>query len=70
MKWKPWIDFKKDIEILSISCPPCTECRYFKPRREYDKCGIYSGVVLCNTPREMEQDFSCYREEGDPIDRK
>lgn len=61
MKWQPYIDFKKDCEILPVTEPPCKFCIYWKPIRRYDHAGRYDGVQMCGK-REMINDFSCYEQ--------
>lgn len=66
MEYRPWIDFKKDIEILDIEAPPCKDCDFWRPHRRYVGTR-FDGVTLC-ARRDlsrgnggMEEDFSCYR---------
>lgn len=61
MRWKPWEDFKQDAETLPIPEPPCKGCLHWRPRRDYDKAGAFSGVVLCNKIGEQCNDFSCFQ---------
>lgn len=75
MKWQPWIDYKKDAEVLDIEDPPCKACKHFRPIRTYGRNGVFDSVKLCHVRdsggggAEMEADFSCY-ESHQPIGKK
>lgn len=61
MRWQPWDDFKPEEELLPILEPPCKDCVFWKPQRQYMMNGMYDGVRLCHSV-DMQKDFSCYKE--------
>jgi hypothetical protein len=63
MDWNPWDKFKEDCEVLEIPEPPCKNCIYWKPQREYrESIGgqIFDGVRLCHA-KGQQSDFSCFK---------
>ncbi len=53
--------------MLTMAGPPCARCHFF--RFELNKLvaqgrNIYDGYQFCHTPKDMERDFSCFRERG------
>ena len=65
MRWEPWEDDrgKEDLVRLDIPEPPCKECIFWKPHRQYittTKGAIFDGVQCCVSDEQFH-DFSCYR---------
>lgn len=60
IEWKPWETFRQDQELLPITEPPCKGCKFFRPRRQYETGGRFSGVVICEKIGEQCNDFSCF----------
>jgi hypothetical protein len=58
--WEPWKTYATEPELLPIDGPPCRNCARWKPIRKFTGAGEFEGVVLC-IAREMEHDFSCFR---------
>jgi len=58
--WNPYEDF----DVNSIQEPPCRVCKHFKPeidnRKGKDNRLLFMGVKICQTPKDMFQDFSCF----------
>lgn len=56
--WRPWERYKNAGGPIPVYEPPCRECKHFDPVS-------YSGKVsICQTPGDMEKDFSCFRQEN------
>lgn len=65
-EWKPWETYDQDAEVLPIPEPPCKECRYWKPQRQYikstyRKIGMVCDGIICCHAFEMFSDFSCFK---------
>jgi hypothetical protein len=59
-QWEPWILFKSDTEVLPIDEPPCKFCHNWKPVKNFDSSGNFSGLTLCHAETQFK-DFSCYK---------
>ena len=59
--WNPYDKFKQDLDELPIKEPPCTQCKHWKPIRNYFEWGAFKGLTLCHSEN-MEHDFSCFRD--------
>jgi hypothetical protein len=62
-KWAPWITYaaidQGIMPELPIFAPPCADCRFWAPRREYQS-GKMIGIICCHG--EFERDFSCFED--------
>lgn len=66
-EFAPWNDEKIKAQVnIDIEGPPCTECKFWRPRLKTDEYGNLDGVILCHYKDQILHDFSCYKpkEEG------
>lgn len=74
-KWEPWITYKDNNLPMNIPYPPCANCKYWRPQRDFADYGkTVIGVTLCTVAdgdpdpemaKEMWADFSCFRQRNE-----
>lgn len=65
--WRPWDEFKKNLDPLPIKEPPCKHCANFYPIAQYGTEGVFQGVRVCHA-EDMHHDFSCFRDNMRDVD--